>query len=72
MPAGSLIVATGAGAMLFILVPDPADAGVYCWDHAHNLTGSSEENGNTYFVAPTFADFLNSLAPVESADGPVS
>lgn len=68
MPPGSLIVAVGAGAMLFILVPGAADAGVYCWDHAHNFAGSSEEDGNTYFVAPTFAAFLASLVAVERAE----
>jgi hypothetical protein len=68
MPAGSLIVAGGAG-MLFVLVPAEGgdDAGVYCWDHAHQFPGSSEEGGNTYFVAPTFVAFFGALTPVEDA-----
>ena len=68
MPAGSLITADGAG-MLFILVPAEAGdtAGVYCWDHAHQFDGSSEEGGNTYFVAPTFGAFLDALTPVHDA-----
>ena len=57
--------------MMFILVPaqgaDPA--GVYCWDHAHVFPGSSEERGNTYFVAPTFGAFLDSLAPIHDTTG---
>ena len=68
MPAGSLIVADGAG-MLFILVPAERgdDAGVYCWDHAHQFPGSSEEGGNTYFVAPSFGAFFEKLAPIDDA-----
>lgn len=64
MPPGFLVVAVGAGTMLFILGTGAAGAGVYCWDHAHAFEGSSEESGNTYEVAATFTEFLDSLVPV--------
>ena len=64
MPAGFLIVAVGAGTMLFILGAGAAGGGVYCWDHAHAFEGSSEEDGNTYWVAATFAGFVDALVAV--------
>ena len=45
------------------------EGGVYCWDHAHCLPGSSEANGNTYFMAPSFSAFMRSLEPLEEDHG---
>jgi len=64
MLPGFLILGAGAGTMLFILGTDGADAGVYCWDHAHAPEGSSEADGNTFRVADTFTEFLNALTPL--------
>lgn len=61
MPADCIIAALGAGTFLFILKTGGEARGVYCWDHAHMFRESSEDQGNTYFVAPTFREFLDSL-----------
>ena len=64
MPPGFLIVAIGAPA-LFILSTAGPDVGVHCWDHAHAFDGSSEEDGNTFPVAASFTEFMDSLVTVD-------
>lgn len=49
----------GGGLLLYITAGE--DTGVYYWDHAHFFPQSSEEEGNTYFVANSFADFCESV-----------
>jgi len=60
MPPGFLVIG-GVGPILFILGTQKPDIGVFCWDHSHVLSGSSEEAGNTYRIASTFTEFVNSL-----------
>lgn len=64
MPTGFLVIGLGATGM-FILGTEETSAGVYFWDDAHAFTGSSEEGGNTYLVAKTFTEFIESLRPVK-------
>ncbi|MBO0358830.1 SMI1/KNR4 family protein [Hymenobacter sp. BT186] len=55
------------GGALLTYITTGEDKGVYLWDHAHFFPQSSEEDGNTYFVADSFADFCAQLKPfVES------
>ena len=35
------------------------DKGVYYWDYAHFFPQSSEDEGNTYFIAESFAEFCD-------------
>ena len=48
----------------FILVCKGEDKGVYYYDHAYNLE-SSDDNGNTYFIANSFEEFINQLTVIE-------
>ena len=47
----------GGGFLMYITAGE--DKGVYYWDHAHFFPQSSEEEGNTYYIAESFADFCN-------------
>jgi hypothetical protein len=49
----------GGGFLMYITAGE--NKGVYYWDHAHFFPQSSEEEGNTYFVAESFAEFCDSL-----------
>ena len=53
---------------MFILGTTVDLKGIYLWDHQHRYTGSSEENGNTFFIAETFSEWIQSLRelPLES------
>lgn len=49
----------GGGIILYITAGD--DKGIYYWDHAHFFPQSSQEEGNTYFLADSFDDFYKLL-----------
>jgi len=49
----------GGGLILYITAGD--EKGVYFWDHGHFFSESSEDDGNTYFLANTFTEFCDSL-----------
>jgi len=51
----------GGGIILYITAGD--DKGIYYWDHAHFFPQSSQEEGNTYFLADSFDDFYKLLKP---------
>ena len=73
MPKGSVIVGGDPGGAMFILGTLAGSKGVYLWDHQHRYTGSSEENGNTFFIAETFTTWIQTLQelPLElSGKGP--
>lgn len=55
----------GGGFLMYITAGE--DQGVYYWDHAHFFPQSSEEEGNTYFVAASFDEFMSSLRTYEPA-----
>jgi hypothetical protein len=55
----------GGGFLLYITAGE--DKGVYYWDHAHFFPQSSEEEGNTYFLVDSFAEFMRSLRAYEPA-----
>lgn len=65
----ALIIGADPGGGMLLYITAGEDAGVYYWDHAHFFAQSSEEEGNTYFVAPSFAAFctlLKDYKPVPS------
>lgn len=55
----------GGGFLMYITTGE--DKGIYYWDHAHFFETSTEEDGNTYFVAESFADFSSKLRPFVEA-----
>jgi hypothetical protein len=68
MPKGALIIGSDPGAAMFILGTSPPLVGVYFWDHQHRFTGSSEESGNTFKLAPTFTAWLEKLRDPQEPD----
>lgn len=58
---GIVVIGGDPGPNLFVLGTTGEFVGVYFWDHAHVFEVSSEGDGNTYFIAATFTDFLDSL-----------
>jgi len=56
------------GGALLTYITSGDDKGVYLWDHAHFFAQSTEEDGNTYFVAESFADFCAKIEPFVEAD----
>jgi hypothetical protein len=64
--ADNVIIGGDAGANLFLLGKVREVEGVFYWDHSHTFAGSSEEEGNTYFLARTFSRFLEALQPPHS------
>jgi hypothetical protein len=61
MPEGSVIVGGDPGGAMFILGTTVDFSGIYFWDHQHWYAGSSEENGNTFFIAETFSTWIQTL-----------
>lgn len=57
----ALIIGADPGGGMLLYITAGEDRGIYYWDHAHFFSQSSEEEGNTYFVAPSFAAFCNLL-----------
>ena len=55
----------GGGFLMYITAGE--DKGIYYWDHAHFFPQSSEEEGNTYFLADSFDDFMATLSKYEPA-----
>lgn len=53
----ALIIGADPGGGMLLYITAGEDMGIYYWDHAHFFPQSSEEEGNTYFVAPSFAAF---------------
>jgi len=64
----TLIIGTDPGGGMVTYITSGEDKGVYYWDHAHFFESSTEEDGNTYFVADSFADFCSSLKPYVEAN----
>ena len=57
----ALIIGADPGGGMLLYITAGEDMGIYYWDHAHFFSQSSEEEGNTYFVAPSFAAFCSLL-----------
>lgn len=57
----TLIIGSDPGGGILTYITSGEDKGVYYWDHAHFFSQSSEEEGNTYFVADSFDDFCRGL-----------
>jgi hypothetical protein len=55
----------GGGMLMYITAGE--NKGVYYWDHSHFFPESDEEEGNTYFVADSFAEFCAKLEPFGEA-----
>jgi hypothetical protein len=64
MPEGSVIVGGDPGGAMFILGTTVGFSGIYLWDHQHRYLGSSEESGNTFFIAETFSTWIHALQEV--------
>lgn len=63
---GFTIVGSDPGGAFFILGTTPPNVGVFFWDHQHFFDKSSDENGNTYLIAESFTEWIESLR--DSAD----
>ena len=63
----SLLIGSDPGGRFLLYVTSGEEKGIYYWDHSHFFPQSSEEEGNTYFVANSFDDFMATLRKYESA-----
>jgi hypothetical protein len=65
---GAFIFGRDPGGVLLTYITTGEDKGIYLWDHAHVFPNSTEEDGNTYYVADSFAEFCAKLEPFVEAD----
>lgn len=63
----TLIIGSDPGGGIITYVTVGEDKGIYYWDHSHFFPQSSEEEGNTYFVASSFDEFIAALRKYEPA-----
>ena len=63
----TLIIGSDPGGGMITYVTAGEDKGIYYWDHSHFFPQSSEEEGNTYFLADSFDDFMAALRKYEPA-----
>ena len=64
LPDNTLIIGDDLMMGFFILICSGENKGVYSYDHAYNLEGS-DDDGNTYFLANSFDEFIKQLIEVE-------
>lgn len=57
----TLIIGRDPGGRFLIYITEGEDKGIYYWDDTNFFPQSTEEDGNTYFVADSFAQFCDSL-----------
>lgn len=57
----SLLIGSDPGGRFLLYVTSGEEKGVYYWDDSHFFPQSREEEGDTYFVAHSFAEFCESL-----------
>ena len=60
MPESTIIIGASYQHGLIIMICSGADAGIYYWDHAYEFACSNDET-NTYYIAKTFTEFIQSL-----------
>lgn len=60
----SFIFAHDPGTGFIVLINGPDVKGVYFWDHSCAFP-QSNKNSNTYWIADSFQDFINSLRDTE-------
>ena len=63
----ALIIGADQGGGIILYITAGEDQGIYYWDHAHFFPQSSQEEGNTYFLADSFTDFCQLLTPYSLA-----
>ena len=61
IPEKTLLFGSDQGGGLLMYVTEGENKGIHYWDHAHFFPQSSGEEGNTYFLADSFAEFCDSL-----------
>ena len=61
IPEKTLLFGSDKGGGFLMYVTEGENRGVYYWDYAHFFPQSSDEEGNTYFLAKSFAEFCDSL-----------
>jgi len=59
----ALIIGADQGGGIILYITAGEEQGIYYWDHAHFFPQSSQEEGNTYFLADSFAEFCQLLKP---------
>jgi hypothetical protein len=64
LPPRSLVIGVDPGGGMLLLINDGEDNGVYYWDDSYSFE-ESDDDRNTYFVADSFTDFVDSLKPLE-------
>jgi len=60
IPEKTVLIGGDPGGIHLIYITQGEDKGIYIWDHAHMIPASDEE-GNTYFIAESFEEFIKSL-----------
>ncbi len=60
IPEGALLIGDFQDGGFLLLIPAGNDKGVYYYDHAFTFE-SSDDDGNTYFLADTFDAFINNI-----------
>jgi hypothetical protein len=63
IPDKSIVIGKDPGGNFILLVNSGKSPGIYYWDYNQAFSKSSEDS-NTYFVAKSFTDFIESFKPV--------
>ena len=61
IPEKTLLFGCDPGGRFLMYVTEGEQKGVYYWDDTHFYPQSREEDGDTYFIADSFAEFYDSL-----------
>lgn len=57
----SLLIGSDPGGRFLLYVTSGEEKGIYYWDDSHLFPQSSEEEGDTYYVAASFSEFCAEL-----------
>jgi hypothetical protein len=61
IPEKTLLIGADPGGRFLMYVTEGDNRGIYYWDDERFFPQSTDEEGDTYFVADSFADFCDSL-----------
>jgi hypothetical protein len=67
LPPATLLIGKEASGGLLLYNIAGEDIGIYFWDRNRLFPASSDAEGDTYFLADSFADFCAALAPAAQA-----
>ncbi|WMJ72145.1 SMI1/KNR4 family protein [Cytophagaceae bacterium ABcell3] len=61
LPESTLIIGVNSTGGFITYTTSGEDKGIYFWDHQHFFPQSNEDEGNTYYLADSFKEFVGSL-----------